>query len=129
MALISRSEAARLKNVTPQAVYKAINQGRVTPVVDNDGKVMLDKDPDLFGTSITISCSKGKGNLVAGRPVNNYYKYKNDRFQNTPVNELGELADYLYSIDTFNPWSVVEWREIMSKEDDKDKDYYLSLGS
>tara|TARA_R110002012_G_scaffold58683_1_gene152652 strand:+ start:184 stop:684 length:501 start_codon:yes stop_codon:yes gene_type:complete len=44
MALISRSEAARLKNVTPQAVYKAINQGRVTPVVDNDGKVMLDKD-------------------------------------------------------------------------------------
>ena len=92
-------------------------------------KVMLDKDPDLFGTSITISCSKGKGNLVAGRPVNNYYKYKNDRFQNTPVNELGELADYLYSIDTFNPWSVVEWREIMSKEDDKDKDYYLSLGS
>jgi len=44
MALISRSEAARLKNVSPQAVYKAINQGRVTPVVDNDGKVMLDKD-------------------------------------------------------------------------------------
>ena len=44
MALISRSEAARLKNVTPQAVYKAINQGRLTPVVDNDGKVMLDKD-------------------------------------------------------------------------------------
>ena len=44
MALISRSQAARLKNVTPQAVYKAINQGRVTPVVDNDGKVMLDKD-------------------------------------------------------------------------------------
>ena len=44
MALISRSEAARLKKVTPQAVYKAINQGRVTPVVDNDGKVMLDKD-------------------------------------------------------------------------------------
>ena len=44
MALISRSEAARLKNVTPQAVYKAINQGSVTPVVDNDGKVMLDKD-------------------------------------------------------------------------------------
>ena len=37
MALISRSEAARLKNVSPQAVYKAINQGRVTPVVDNDG--------------------------------------------------------------------------------------------
>ena len=44
MALISRSEAARLKKVSPQAVYKAINQGRVTPVVDNDGKVMLDKD-------------------------------------------------------------------------------------
>jgi len=44
MALISRSEAARLKKVTPQAVYKAINQGRITPVVDNDGKVMLDKD-------------------------------------------------------------------------------------
>ena len=44
MALISRSEAARLKKVSPQAVYKAINQGRVTPVIDNDGKVMLDKD-------------------------------------------------------------------------------------
>ena len=47
MALISRSEAARLKNVTPQAVYKAINQGRLTPVVDNDGKV-------IFGSTIML---------------------------------------------------------------------------
>ena len=30
--------------IRDRAVYKAINQGRVTPVVDNDGKVMLDKD-------------------------------------------------------------------------------------
>ena len=43
MALIV-GRSSKIKNVTPQAVYKAINQGRLTPVVDNDGKVMLDKD-------------------------------------------------------------------------------------
>ena len=67
MALISRSEAARLKNVTPQAVYKAINQGRVTPVVDNDGKVMLDKDAFETDWEKTYHPNQMK-------KANNYYK-------------------------------------------------------
>tara|TARA_R100000234_G_C4998201_1_gene179021 strand:+ start:95 stop:595 length:501 start_codon:yes stop_codon:yes gene_type:complete len=67
MALISRSEAARLKNVTPQAVYKAINQGRVTPVVDNDGKVMLDKDAFESDWEKTYHPNQMK-------KVNNYHK-------------------------------------------------------
>ena len=67
MALISRSEAARLKNVTPQAVYKAINQGRLTPVVDNDGKVMLDKDAFVEDWEKTYHPNQMK-------KANNYYK-------------------------------------------------------
>ena len=67
MALISRSEAARLKNVTPQAVYKAINQGRLTPVVDNDGKVMLDKDAFVEDWEKTYHPNQM-------RKANNYHK-------------------------------------------------------
>ena len=67
MALISRSEAARLKNVTPQAVYKAINQGRLTPVVDNDGKVMLDKDAFIEDWEKTYHPNQMK-------KANNYHK-------------------------------------------------------
>ena len=44
MALISRSEAARQMGVSIQAVYKAIKEGRLTAIEDNDGKIVINGD-------------------------------------------------------------------------------------
>ena len=44
MALISRAEAARQMGVSVQAVYKAIREGRLTAIEDNDGKTVINGD-------------------------------------------------------------------------------------
>ena len=44
MPLITRSEAARRMNVTVQAVYGAIKEGRIKPVTNEEGKVFINSD-------------------------------------------------------------------------------------
>ncbi len=44
MALISRAEAAREMGVSVQAVYKAIREGRLTAIEDNEGKTVINGD-------------------------------------------------------------------------------------
>ena len=44
MALITRAEAARQMGVTVQAVYIAIKEGRLTPIKDEKGKILINSD-------------------------------------------------------------------------------------
>ena len=51
-------------------------------------KRLIKEEPDLLGTSITLS-TNGKG----GKNVS--YKYKSGRFQTEKIDELEECASYL----------------------------------
>jgi len=44
MPLITRAEAARQMGVTVQAVYGAIKEGRLTPITDEKGKILINSD-------------------------------------------------------------------------------------
>ena len=44
MPLITRAEAARQMGVTVQAVYIAIKEGRLTPIKDEKGKILINSD-------------------------------------------------------------------------------------
>lgn len=44
MALVTRADAAREMGVTVQAVYKAIREGRLTPIDAGNGKIVLNSD-------------------------------------------------------------------------------------
>ena len=44
MPLITRAEAARQMGVTVQAVYGAIKEGRLTPIKDEKGKILINSD-------------------------------------------------------------------------------------
>ena len=55
-------------------------QGHCRSQLINTIKAILDKDPDLFGTSLTLSFSK-KSKI-------HRYEYRSGRFQTPKVNEL-----------------------------------------
>ena len=44
MPLITRAEAARQMGVTVQAVYGAIKEGRLTPITNEKGKILINSD-------------------------------------------------------------------------------------
>tara|TARA_R100000664_G_C2697478_1_gene99162 strand:+ start:445 stop:741 length:297 start_codon:yes stop_codon:yes gene_type:complete len=51
-------------------------------------KRLLAEEPDLLGTSITLSMNGKKGKNVS-------YKYKSGKFQTERIDELKECSDYL----------------------------------
>jgi len=78
MALISRSKAAQLMGVSVQAVYKAIKEGRLTAIEDNDGKIVINGDTlveewnkksAFRRVRTSVSANKNPQNLVVMPPT------------------------------------------------------------